>query len=261
MCNCTNAHCWVNGASQAAIFTDRWRVLNSDHTQGPCVWSDFSAFSAQSLSAVILPWLLEDRRQFLNLHVIYCQTHRQNTQTVQFTIYSTIHVEGWHRWLFYYRNIAYPSAKQAKSNLSENYWDHYQTSPTRSLKSLNECLLITSSFPTKANANSTMVPMCMYCLSCSWTTAGNVALTVFSADSWSETDKIKMISLTFICAQLDHLRRVLGPGWCVQPRGCHVSAADGLNLFHTTEFRFGQQLDTNTITQQRSHDKDIQTSL
>lgn len=41
-------------------------------------------------------------------------------------------------------------------------------SPIRSLKSLKECLLMTSSFPTRANANSTMVPMCMYCLSCSW---------------------------------------------------------------------------------------------
>lgn len=46
-------------------------------------------------------------------------------------------------------------------------------SPTLSLKSLKECLLITSSFPTKANANSTMVPMCMYCLSCSWETVRN----------------------------------------------------------------------------------------
>lgn len=40
--------------------------------------------------------------------------------------------------------------------------------PTRSLKSLKECLLMTSSFPTKANANSNIVPMCMYCRSCSF---------------------------------------------------------------------------------------------
>lgn len=32
---------------------------------------------------------------------------------------------------------------------------------------------MTSSFPTNANANSTMVPMCMYCLSCSWKTVQN----------------------------------------------------------------------------------------
>lgn len=112
-------------------------------------------------------------------------------------------------------------------------------SPTRSLKSLKECLLITSSFPTKAKANSTMVPMCMYCLSCSWKTAGNRSLRGFPDHSLAEAIQL---------SQLAHLWCVLRSGWCIKPSGSHISAANCLNLFHATEFWLGQQLHTNTTS-------------
>lgn len=53
-CSCTNAHCWVNGASHAAIFTDRLKVSNSDsyHTRGAGTW--LPAFLCKSLSSLSL---------------------------------------------------------------------------------------------------------------------------------------------------------------------------------------------------------------
>lgn len=139
---------------------------------------------------------------------------------------------------------------------------HSTFSPILSLKSLNECLLMTSSFPTSAKANSTIVPMCMYCLSCSWGTCRNkqhlshvfnllwtvqlLKLNVVAANGF--TVQIPDEKCLMTCtSQHEYIRKPQRKNYlsAVWPRGhietscSHVGAANGLNLLHPAEFRLG----------------------
>lgn len=141
-------------------------------------------------------------------------------------------------------------------------------SPTRSLKLLKECLLMPSSLPMRAMANSTMFPICACCLSRSWN--NTVHHKVHTGDTTTDIHNFIYTALltkfygkvlqyrkskvcTVACCVTPPLPHDLGQivssylvillSWgATQPCGRHISASDGLDLLNSTELGLGQQL-------------------